>query len=144
MTFGVINISYKICKFCDFKPYLLKILKFASKHAHNSSFTIYQYNQNYQIYKIYLCQETNTNNLENFLWCHLTLGKVLTRTDCDIIFAKSKQKKKKTITYAEFKIALGHVAARMSIPVEEVEAKILSSKGPVFSGTTVLHFFFKI
>ena len=61
----------------------------------------------------------------------------MTRTDCDIIFAQSKQKGKKIIIEKEFEIALGHVAKRMNIPIEKVHAKVLNCVGPVFSGTKV-------
>ena len=68
------------------------------------------------------------------------IGKKLTRTDVDIIFAKSKTKGKRVITLAEFEVALGHVATKMNIPVEKVKAKVLKCSGPNFVGTKVRFF----
>ena len=61
----------------------------------------------------------------------------MTRTDCDIIFAKSKEKGKRKINFKQFEAALGHVAARMGITVEQVISKVMNCQGPNFKGTKV-------
>ena len=67
----------------------------------------------------------------------LTSGKKLTRTDCDIIFAKSKEKGKRKLKLKDFEAALGHVAARMGLTVEQVTDKVMNCKGPNYVGTKV-------
>jgi len=67
------------------------------------------------------------------------LDKKLTATDVDIIFAKSKPKTERKLTYAQFKDALKMMAEKKYPGDEEAEAKltevILKAKGPASSGT---------
>ena len=63
------------------------------------------------------------------------LDKHFTTTDIDLIFAKVKTKGAKKITFQQFTSALELIAAKKGISTEELESRILSVGGPVFTGT---------
>ena len=63
------------------------------------------------------------------------LDKLVTTTDIDLIFAKVKTKGAKKITYQQFCSALDLISIKKGIPLQTLEAKILSVGGPVFTGT---------
>eukprot|EP01066_Platyproteum_vivax_P012351 Platyproteum_vivax@DN5614_c0_g1_i1.p1 len=58
-----------------------------------------------------------------------------TSTDADLIFAKVKAKGERKISFPQFTAAIAAVAERKKLPVEDIEAKLESGKGPVLSGT---------
>ncbi|XP_061632090.1 tubulin polymerization-promoting protein isoform X1 [Phyllopteryx taeniolatus] len=73
--------------------------------------------------------------------CDVIDGKLITLTDVDIVFSKVKKKSCRTITYDEFKIALGELARKKykEKTGEEAEAevfKLIEGKAPVISGVT--------
>ena len=55
--------------------------------------------------------------------------------DVDIVFAKVKSGKLKTITFAEFQNALGEIAKKKGTTAEDIEGKVKSHGGPTYSGT---------
>jgi len=62
------------------------------------------------------------------------IGRGLSQTDTDLIFAKCKAKK---IGFADFQRCLDDVAGRRNLDKEEVMDKIIAAAGPVYnSGTT--------
>jgi hypothetical protein len=63
------------------------------------------------------------------------IDKKFTATDVDLIFAKSKQKTERRITYAEFNKALQYIAEKKGVSVDEVKEHVTSSSGPTFTGT---------
>ncbi|WIA41364.1 hypothetical protein OEZ86_004956 [Tetradesmus obliquus] len=63
------------------------------------------------------------------------LGKALTTTDIDLIFAKVKAKGARKITWPEFVKGLDHIAAKKGCAVDEVLATIIKSGGPQDNGT---------
>lgn len=63
------------------------------------------------------------------------INKQCTTTDIDLIFAKSKDKAARKITFAQFKTAIGHCATKRGISAEEMESAVLAAGGPVFAGT---------
>lgn len=67
--------------------------------------------------------------------CHL-IDKKLTATDIDLIFAKSKDKTERRITYAQFEKALGFCAEKKGTDVETVKSAVFGAGGPEFTGTT--------
>ena len=67
--------------------------------------------------------------------CKLIDKKSFTINDVDIVFAKVKSGKLKTITFAEFQKAIGEIATKKKISKEQVEAAILSHGGATYSGT---------
>ena len=63
------------------------------------------------------------------------INKKCTNTDIDLIFAKVKERSARKITYQQFLAALEQCAAKRGQDMAELEQAILSSGGPVFSGT---------
>ena len=63
------------------------------------------------------------------------LDKLLTATDIDLIFAKVKDKAARKITLAQFKKGLEECAHKKKITFDQLQEKILSVGGPVFTGT---------
>lgn len=63
------------------------------------------------------------------------INKSCTATDIDLIFAKSKAKDSRKITYAQFKSAIQLCADKRKQDFAALEAVILAAGGPVFSGT---------
>jgi len=63
------------------------------------------------------------------------INKKCTNTDIDLIFAKSKERTARKITYQQFIVALGHCATKRGEEMAALEASILSQGGPVFAGT---------
>eukprot|EP00918_Siedleckia_nematoides_P031803 GHVU01068828.1.p6 GENE.GHVU01068828.1~~GHVU01068828.1.p6 ORF type:complete len:144 (-),score=39.99 GHVU01068828.1:1112-1543(-) len=61
--------------------------------------------------------------------------KVYTPTDADLIFAKTKEMKKKTITLKELEKAIQHIADKKKSTADEIKEKILAGGGPKFAGT---------
>jgi hypothetical protein len=57
-----------------------------------------------------------------------------TTIDLDIIFAKVKDKGTRKLTLKQFKEALGLIAAKKGVTIEELEGQLLQSGGPVFTG----------
>ncbi|XP_028325822.1 tubulin polymerization-promoting protein isoform X1 [Gouania willdenowi] len=73
--------------------------------------------------------------------CHVIDGKNITLTDVDIVFTKVKKKSCRTITYDEFKVALGELARKKykekSGEDAETEVfKLIEGKAPVIAGVT--------
>uniref|UniRef100_A0A3P9MAI9 Tubulin polymerization promoting protein n=2 Tax=Oryzias latipes TaxID=8090 RepID=A0A3P9MAI9_ORYLA len=73
--------------------------------------------------------------------CGVIDGKNITLTDVDIVFSKVKKKTCRTITYDEFKVALGELARKKykDKTGEEAEAevfKLIEGKAPVIAGVT--------
>uniref|UniRef100_UPI003AAD7467 tubulin polymerization-promoting protein isoform X1 n=2 Tax=Centroberyx gerrardi TaxID=166262 RepID=UPI003AAD7467 len=73
--------------------------------------------------------------------CSVIDGKSITLTDVDIVFSKVKKKSCRTITFDEFKAALGELARKKykEKPAEEAEAevfKLIEGKAPVIAGVT--------
>ncbi|XP_034030850.1 tubulin polymerization-promoting protein isoform X1 [Thalassophryne amazonica] len=73
--------------------------------------------------------------------CGVIDGKNVTLTDVDIVFSKVKKKSCRTITYDEFKVALGELARKKykEKTGEEAEAevfKLIEGKAPVIAGVT--------
>ena len=60
--------------------------------------------------------------------------KSFTINDIDIVFAKVKSGKLKTINFPEFKKAIGEIAIKKNTP-ENIEAAILQHGGATYSGT---------
>ena len=63
------------------------------------------------------------------------IDKKLTATDVDLIFAKSKDKAARRITFRQFDHALDHVAQKKGLLKSEVMKQIEMSGGPSFQGT---------
>lgn len=63
------------------------------------------------------------------------LSKRFTAIDCDIIFAKVKQKGARRITFEQFLTALAAIADTKQVPLDSVVKKILQSGGPSSTGT---------
>ena len=63
------------------------------------------------------------------------LDKKLTATDVDLIFAKSKAKTDRRITFDQWITALGHCAEKKGVDISAVKATVGQSKGPVLKGT---------
>lgn len=73
--------------------------------------------------------------------CGVIDGKNITLTDVDIVFSKVKKKSCRTITYDEFKVALGELARKKykEKSGEDAEAevfKLIEGKTPVIAGVT--------
>ncbi|KAL3980826.1 transient receptor potential cation channel subfamily V member 6 [Sarotherodon galilaeus] len=73
--------------------------------------------------------------------CGVIDGKNITLTDVDIVFSKVKKKSCRTITFDEFKVALGELARKKykDKTGEEAEAEVfqlIEGKSPVISGVT--------
>ncbi|KAM9851858.1 tubulin polymerization-promoting protein isoform 1-T1 [Aulostomus maculatus] len=73
--------------------------------------------------------------------CGVIDGKNVTLTDVDIVFSKVKKKSCRTITFDEFKVALGELARKKfkEKSGEEAEAevfKLIEGKTPVIAGVT--------
>ncbi|XP_028837782.1 tubulin polymerization-promoting protein [Denticeps clupeoides] len=73
--------------------------------------------------------------------CGVIDGKTITLTDVDIVFTKVKNKSCRTITYDQFKEALGELARKRfkDKPAEEASEevfKLIEGKSPVISGVT--------
>ena len=66
--------------------------------------------------------------------CKLT-DKKFGINDIDIVFAKVKSGKVKTITFAEFQNALGEIAKRKGTTKEAIEAAVKGHGGATYSGT---------
>uniref|UniRef100_A0A7N9AP20 Tubulin polymerization promoting protein n=1 Tax=Mastacembelus armatus TaxID=205130 RepID=A0A7N9AP20_9TELE len=74
--------------------------------------------------------------------CSVIDGKNITLTDVDIVFSKVKKKSCRTITFDEFKAALGELARKKykDKTGEEAEAevfKLIEGKAPIIAGVTV-------
>ena len=67
--------------------------------------------------------------------CRLLDKKTLTPTDVDLIFTRSKPKGKRKISFEEFKVALGMIAAKKEVEEERLRELVLASGGPASSGT---------
>lgn len=63
------------------------------------------------------------------------IDKNLTATDVDLVFAKVKDKAARKISFAQFQKGVEELAKKKKITAEALEQKILSTGGPVFSGT---------
>lgn len=63
------------------------------------------------------------------------INKKCTNTDIDLIFARNKERTARKINYQQFVSALGECATKRGQTMEELEAVILSTGGPVFAGT---------
>jgi len=63
------------------------------------------------------------------------INKACTTTDIDLIFAKSKDKAARKITYKQFEGAVELCAAKRSQSAEALIESILGAGGPVFAGT---------
>ena len=63
------------------------------------------------------------------------LDKKLTATDVDLIFAKSKDKSLRTITFEQFKKGIEQCAAKKGINFDDCCNLILLVAGPKFAGT---------
>lgn len=63
------------------------------------------------------------------------VGKKLTSTDLDLIFAKVKDRTARKITVSQFDAGLTQIAAKLGIGKEELVQKIGSAGGPVYAGT---------
>ncbi|XP_035985002.1 LOW QUALITY PROTEIN: tubulin polymerization-promoting protein [Fundulus heteroclitus] len=73
--------------------------------------------------------------------CGVIDGKSITLTDVDIVFTKVKKKSCRTITFDEFKVALGELARKKykEKTGEDAEAevfKLIEGKAPVIAGVT--------
>ncbi|KAM4600983.1 tubulin polymerization-promoting protein [Polymixia lowei] len=73
--------------------------------------------------------------------CSVIDGKNITLTDVDIVFSKVKKKSSRTVTFDEFKAALGELARKKykEKTAEEAEAevfKLIEGKTPVIAGVT--------
>ncbi|XP_022064024.1 tubulin polymerization-promoting protein isoform X1 [Acanthochromis polyacanthus] len=73
--------------------------------------------------------------------CGVIDGKNITLTDVDIVFSKVKKKSCRTITFDEFKMALGELARKKykEKSGEEAEAevfKLIEGKAPIIAGVT--------
>ena len=66
--------------------------------------------------------------------CKLT-DKKFTLNDIDIVFAKVKSGKVKTITFPEFQNAIAEIAKRKGTTKEAIEGKIAGHGGATYSGT---------
>lgn len=67
------------------------------------------------------------------------LDKNLTATDVDLIFAKIKDKAARKITFDQFKVGVGHFAAKKGISADDVSKLICNHGGPTFTGTKADH-----
>ena len=63
------------------------------------------------------------------------IDKKFTNNDVDIVFAKVKSGKVKTITFAEFENALGEIAKRKGTTKEAISNAIKSHGGATYTGT---------
>lgn len=63
------------------------------------------------------------------------IDKKLTGTDVDLIFAKSKAKTDRRVTFDQWLTALGHCADKKGCSLDDVKAKVGASKGPILAGT---------
>ena len=63
------------------------------------------------------------------------IDKKLTATDVDLIFAKSKGKTDRRITFDQWLTALGHCAEKKGVGADAVHTKVAASKGPILAGT---------
>ena len=63
------------------------------------------------------------------------IDKKLTATDVDLIFAKSKVKTDRRISFDQWMTALGLCAEKKGVSLEDVKASVRDSKGPVLKGT---------
>jgi hypothetical protein len=63
------------------------------------------------------------------------LDKLLTATDVDLTFAKIKDKAARKINFTQFSKGIHEFAHKKKITFEALEAKILSTGGPIFAGT---------
>ncbi|KAJ8415826.1 hypothetical protein AAFF_G00403830 [Aldrovandia affinis] len=73
--------------------------------------------------------------------CGVIDGKAITLTDVDIVFTKVKKKSSRTITFDQFKEALGELARKRYKEKTEEEAaeevfKLVEGKSPIISGVT--------
>ncbi|XP_065155104.1 tubulin polymerization-promoting protein isoform X3 [Paramisgurnus dabryanus] len=73
--------------------------------------------------------------------CGVIDGKDITLTDVDIVFSKVKNKSGRTITYSQFKEALGELARKRFKDKSSEDAalevyKLIEGKSPVISGVT--------
>lgn len=73
--------------------------------------------------------------------CGVIDGKNVTLTDVDIVFSKVKKKTSRTITFEEFKVALGELARKKykEKTGEEAEGEVFKSiegKSPIIAGVT--------
>lgn len=63
------------------------------------------------------------------------IDKKMTATDVDLIFAKSKNKTDRRITFDQFITALNFCAEKKQVGNNDVYMKVASSKGPILKGT---------
>lgn len=63
------------------------------------------------------------------------INKKCTNTDIDLIFAKSKERTARKITYQQFVNAVGECAKKRGETMETLQDSILGQGGPVFAGT---------
>jgi hypothetical protein len=63
------------------------------------------------------------------------IDKKMTATDVDLIFAKSKGKTDRRITFDQWLTALGHAAEKKGVGLDAIKATVGASKGPVLKGT---------
>ena len=63
------------------------------------------------------------------------LDKNLTTTDIDIIFAKVKDKAARKINFSQFQAGIEACAAKKKTTFEALSETIMSTGGPVFTGT---------
>ncbi|KAJ9529177.1 hypothetical protein QJQ45_007853 [Haematococcus lacustris] len=63
------------------------------------------------------------------------IDKVLTQTDCDLIFTKVKTKGARKINYSEFQTALEHIAGKKKCSVDDVAATICGAEAKINATT---------
>eukprot|EP01068_Selenidium_serpulae_P004636 Selendium_serpulae@DN3677_c0_g1_i1.p1 len=63
------------------------------------------------------------------------IDKKFTATDADLVFAKTKEKGKNKISFAQFEKSLTDVATKKGVDVSEIKSAITAGSGPKLSGT---------
>ena len=90
-----------------------------------------------QVFKDYCAGQATMDGKSWAKMCKDTklVDKKLTGTDVDLIFAKSKAKTDRRITYDQWMTALGHAADKKGVGAEAVHGTVAASKGPILAGT---------
>ncbi|KAJ9529457.1 hypothetical protein QJQ45_013813, partial [Haematococcus lacustris] len=87
---------------------------------------------------MYLAQVSTEMESKNFYKLFKDAGmidKVLTQTDCDLIFTKVKTKGARKINYSEFQTALEHIAGKKKCSVDDVAATICGAEAKINATT---------
>jgi len=92
------------------------------------------------VFKMYCGVKDTTMDGKNFTKVaqdsgYLKKGSGLTTTDLDIMFSKIKAKGARRITFEQFRTGLAGWAPKLKKSVDEVEAEVAASEGPVLKGT---------